>query len=210
MPNEKISEYLVEVVTLADDDRIDVSTAAGPATKFLKWSTLKAAVDNLYNIDGTLQGARQVDQNGNNLGFINDHVSIPVGDIDRSACFYDTVLATVGFERRKQRPGAIGYGPASRQSPVFWIHAKTDLDSANAGIGLHVSFQAQDKSSVDAFHAAALSEGAANCAVSEMEFYHNAGPTFPNAHSFGILRQQLRRLLSGKATGWSGRHQQRI
>ena len=88
-----------------------------------------------------------------------DHVSIPVGDIDRSACFYDAVLATVGFERRKQRPGAIGYGPASRQSPVFWIHAKTDLDSANAGIGLHISFQAQDKSSVDAFHAAALSEG---------------------------------------------------
>lgn len=53
-----------------------------------------------------------------------DHVSIPVSDIDKSARFYDAVLAT-----------------------------------ANAGIGLRISFQAQDLSSVDAFHAAALAEG---------------------------------------------------
>ena len=88
-----------------------------------------------------------------------DHVSIPVSDIDNSARYYDAVLATVGFERRKERPGAIGYGPASRRAPVFWILAKSDLDSANAGTGLHISFQAQDRSSVDAFYAAALSEG---------------------------------------------------
>jgi catechol 2,3-dioxygenase-like lactoylglutathione lyase family enzyme len=50
-----------------------------------------------------------------------DHVSIPVADIDRAASFYDAVLATIGLRRRKERPGAIGYGPETRAAPVFWI-----------------------------------------------------------------------------------------
>jgi len=85
-----------------------------------------------------------------------DHVSIPVADVDRAAQFYDTVLATIGLHRRKQRPGAIGYGPATRAAPVFWILTRETKDSATPGIGLHVSFQAPDHPSVDAFHAIAL------------------------------------------------------
>src|SRR5437762_57917 len=46
-----------------------------------------------------------------------DHVSIPVADIDRAARFYDVVLATLGYVRRKERPGAIGYGPPARPAP---------------------------------------------------------------------------------------------
>ncbi len=89
-----------------------------------------------------------------------DHVSIPVADLDRAAGFYDAVLATVGLHRRKQREGAIGYGPDSRAAPVFWILARSAHEGAAPGPGLHIAFQASDRASVDAFHAAALRAGA--------------------------------------------------
>lgn len=85
-----------------------------------------------------------------------DHVSIPVADLDRAVAFYDAVLATVGLRRRKERPGAIGYGSDTRAAPVFWILDRVREGSANPGTGLHVSFQAPDRSSVDAFHETAL------------------------------------------------------
>ena len=85
-----------------------------------------------------------------------DHISIPVADVERAAAFYDPVLATIGLRRRKERPGAIGYGPETRAAPVFWILARTGDGGAKPGLGLHVSFVAPDRSSVDAFHAAAL------------------------------------------------------
>lgn len=89
-----------------------------------------------------------------------DHISIPVADMNRAAAFYDAVLATLGFQRRKERPGAIGYGPPSRPAPVFWILACVAGGSASPGSGLHVSFQAPDRSSVDRFHETALRCGA--------------------------------------------------
>ncbi len=85
-----------------------------------------------------------------------DHASIPVVDVDRAAAFYDAVLATVGLRRRKERPGAIGYGPQARAAPVFWVLKRQDHGSASPGTGLHVSFHAPDRASVDAFHATAL------------------------------------------------------
>jgi len=88
-----------------------------------------------------------------------DHVSIPVPDVDRAAQFYDAVLATIGLHRRKERPGAVGYGPATRAAPVFWILRRHDDGSATPGVGLHVSFQAPDRSSVHAFHDSALRHG---------------------------------------------------
>jgi len=85
-----------------------------------------------------------------------DHVSIPVADLERSANFYDAVLGTLGLRRRKERTGAIGYGLEERPAPIFWILAKGTGESATPGPGLHVSFQANDRQSVDAFHATAL------------------------------------------------------
>ena len=85
-----------------------------------------------------------------------DHVSLPVADLERAAEFYDSVLKTLGLGRRKERPGAIGYGPETRPAPVFWILARTDPQSACSGPGLHVSFEARAGASVDAFHSTAL------------------------------------------------------
>ena len=103
-----------------------------------------------------------------------DHASIPVADLNRSAAFYDAVLAGLGYERRKQREGAIGYGPRVRRAPVFCILSRDALgaldapdapdtrgpaDTARAGVGLHISFEAPDRASVDTFHSVALSSG---------------------------------------------------
>ncbi len=91
-----------------------------------------------------------------------DHVSIPVADLARAAAFYDAVLATVGLARKKERPGAIGYGRAERRAPTFWILASEDGRAAHPGVGLHLSFVAPTRAAVDAFHAAALRAGGAN------------------------------------------------
>jgi catechol 2,3-dioxygenase-like lactoylglutathione lyase family enzyme len=88
-----------------------------------------------------------------------DHVSIPVADLDRSAAFYDAVHAEIGKVRRKERPGAVGYGPAGRPAPVFWLLRRADGRSAEPGLGLHFSFEAPDRSSVDAFFSAAVERG---------------------------------------------------
>ena len=88
-----------------------------------------------------------------------DHISLPVADLQRAAGFYDAVLATLGLRRRKERPGAIGYGDDSRPAPVFWILARTGEGGASPGTGLHVSFEARDRASVDAFHTTALHSG---------------------------------------------------
>lgn len=88
-----------------------------------------------------------------------DHVSIPVADIERAAAFYDPVLAAIGLYRRKERHGATGYGPDSRPAPVFWILAAEGDQHARPGTGLHISFQAPDRASVDNFHQLALRFG---------------------------------------------------
>ena len=71
-----------------------------------------------------------------------DHVSIPVADLERAAAFYDVVLATLGLARKKERPGAIGYGSDARRAPIFWILASGGDGAARPGVGLHVSFAA--------------------------------------------------------------------
>jgi catechol 2,3-dioxygenase-like lactoylglutathione lyase family enzyme len=87
-----------------------------------------------------------------------DHISIPVSDFERSAAFYDPVLATLGLIRRKQREGAIGWGPDDVAPPIFWILAR-EPGHATPGIGLHLSFRARDRAEVQAFHETALRHG---------------------------------------------------
>lgn len=103
-----------------------------------------------------------------------DHVSIPVAEFDRAAAFYDAVLATLGLRRRKQREGAIGWGPDDVYPPVFWI-LQREPGSASAGLGLHVSFRAKDRAEVDAFHAAGLKLGAKDAGAPGERLQYTAG-----------------------------------
>jgi hypothetical protein len=53
-----------------------------------------------------------------------------------------------------------GYGPEDRPAPIFWILTRAEAEAATPGLGLHLSFCARDRQSVDSFHATALRCGA--------------------------------------------------
>ena len=88
-----------------------------------------------------------------------DHISIPVADLSRSSAFYDPVLRTLGLIRRRESPAAIGYGLERQPAPVFWLLRSSAAASARSGPGLHISFEAPDRSSVDAFFETAIANG---------------------------------------------------
>jgi catechol 2,3-dioxygenase-like lactoylglutathione lyase family enzyme len=86
-----------------------------------------------------------------------DHVSIAVSSVARSTRFYDAALAPLGIKRVKEVPGHIGYGT---DRPFFWLHPRAAKGAVRPGIGLHFCFGAKTRAEVDAFHAAAMAEGA--------------------------------------------------
>ena len=84
-----------------------------------------------------------------------DHVSIGITDREKSKNFYDAILSTIGFKRVADYGESIAYGP-SRENPFFWLIEHKDIGHAE---GFHCAFRAPDRSSIHAFHAAALSSG---------------------------------------------------
>ena len=103
-----------------------------------------------------------------------DHISIPVSDFDESAAFYDTVLATLRMERRKQNDIGIGWGPPEAAALIFWIIAPKP-GSATSGLGLHISFRARDRAEVHAFHEAALRHGGRDAGAPGPRPHYTAG-----------------------------------
>jgi catechol 2,3-dioxygenase-like lactoylglutathione lyase family enzyme len=83
------------------------------------------------------------------------HVSIQCADFDRSAAFYDAVLAPLGGRRIMEVDDAIGYGvpPAAN----FWIGRQQTGDGFRE---THIAFLAPDRAAVDAFVEAARLTGA--------------------------------------------------
>ncbi|MEE3625098.1 VOC family protein [Nitrospirillum sp. BR 11752] len=89
-----------------------------------------------------------------------DHIGISVADFATSTAFYDHALAPLGISRlmniTEEMTGAgahAGYG--SEGKPYFWIGTGRRLQ----GGALHICFAAEDRKTVDAFHAAALAAG---------------------------------------------------
>jgi catechol 2,3-dioxygenase-like lactoylglutathione lyase family enzyme len=82
-----------------------------------------------------------------------DHVTLGVGDIERSRKFYDGALRPLGIERLyAEGEAASGYG-ANRKA-FFWISLRHALQT-----GSHVAFVADDRETVDQFYQAALAAG---------------------------------------------------
>jgi catechol 2,3-dioxygenase-like lactoylglutathione lyase family enzyme len=103
-----------------------------------------------------------------------DHVGLNVRDYAASRAFYERALAPLGwsvvmaFDEWK----AAGFGTAEK--PEFWISEREPY-----GTGTHVAFVADDRATVDAFHAAALAAGGEdNGAPGIREMYH---PTYYGA-----------------------------
>ena len=98
-----------------------------------------------------------------------DHVGLDVSDYERSKAFYTKALAPLGMTLLMEPvPEAGGFGG---DFPFFWI-AKRERGPDS---GAHVAFSAEDRDTVDAFHAAALEAGGKdNGEPGVREIYHPA------------------------------------
>lgn len=87
-----------------------------------------------------------------------DHISFGVTDFARSTAFYDQTFAPLGITRLFTVPledsGGVNVAGYGDDQPWFWLAE----EKATAGM-LHIALQANDKVSVDAFHAAAILAG---------------------------------------------------
>jgi catechol 2,3-dioxygenase-like lactoylglutathione lyase family enzyme len=85
-----------------------------------------------------------------------DHISIGVRDIARSKRFYDAALKPLGYMCLSAGQGSLGYG---KEAVTLWISSTARPVTADPESGLHFCFAAPTAASIDAFHAAALSNG---------------------------------------------------
>ena len=89
-----------------------------------------------------------------------DHTGINVKDLALSKKFYESVLATIGYEARLEINNAVGFGsmePSHGDDPGgdFWI-AGGDPSFPRS----HIAFRAESVSQVVAFYEVALASGA--------------------------------------------------
>ena len=84
------------------------------------------------------------------------HFSFAVGDLSRSAMFYDAVLFTLGYVRVWTDETAVGYGLPGGDDK-FSIKVKRGI--VVPGEGFHIAFAASSREAVTAFHRAALQHG---------------------------------------------------
>ncbi|KQZ77674.1 glyoxalase [Rhodanobacter sp. Root561] len=85
-----------------------------------------------------------------------DHLSIGVRDITRARAFYDAALQPLGYRCLSADATSLGYGTTS---VAFWVLRSEAPVPANDASGLHICLMAPSRTSVDAFHAAALAHG---------------------------------------------------
>lgn len=88
-----------------------------------------------------------------------DHIGLQVSDLSQSKAFYAGALAPLGYTlimelTKEQTGGFSGAGFGIVPKPDFWIGEGTPNQPP-----IHVAFRAEDRATVDAFHAAALAAG---------------------------------------------------
>ena len=84
------------------------------------------------------------------------HVSVGSNDIAAARGFYDPVLAVLGIRVLASDAESADYG-----SSDFFFSVETPVDRcpASAGNGVHIAFQARDRSVVRGFHRTGLANG---------------------------------------------------
>lgn len=85
-----------------------------------------------------------------------DHISVGVGDLTRSAAFYDAVLAPLGLDRLVAREATIGYG---KRYPELWLNHRPGMPPVPTATGVHICLRARSEAAVRAFYDAALKSG---------------------------------------------------
>lgn len=83
-----------------------------------------------------------------------DHISLVVGEIQRSKDFYAKALAPIGYSLQLEMPEerVAGFGVPS--NPDFWIHG--NFSSVTPA---HVAFEVTSRLQVDGYHNAAIAAG---------------------------------------------------
>jgi catechol 2,3-dioxygenase-like lactoylglutathione lyase family enzyme len=110
------------------------------------------------------------------------YVSLGTRDLDRAIAFYDAALAPLGHARIAE------YDPDMTSAawgtddpgPHLWITLPFDGKPASVGNGTMVSFLAETRTAVDAFHAAALAQGGTDEGAPGLRPQY--GPTFYAAY----------------------------
>ncbi len=89
-----------------------------------------------------------------------DHIEFPVTDPDTAGKFYEMALAPLGIAcvllipAERSASGTARYGLGRAGYPCLWLHAGEAVRG-----GLHIAFAANDRATVDAFHAVAVAAG---------------------------------------------------
>ena len=96
-----------------------------------------------------------------------DHVGLDVSDYAVSKAFYEKALAPLGIELVLEvMSAAAGFGADGK--PFFWLETDRAVPTE-----VHVAFAADDRQTVDAFHAAAVAAaGKDNGAPGPRPQYH--------------------------------------
>lgn len=80
---------------------------------------------------------------------IFDHIVIAVSDLEKSKRFYTMALAPLGISFIKEEEECVGFGNNRKAS--FWLCKDGEVQKP-----MHIAFIAQDRKSVDEFHASGL------------------------------------------------------
>ena len=89
------------------------------------------------------------------------YVTLGTNDLDRSARFYDALLAEVGAKRLMEIDGFIAWATAPG-TPGLCVTRPYDQKPASVGNGVMVAIVMDSPEKVDAFHAKAIELGAAD------------------------------------------------
>jgi len=113
-------------------------------------------------------------------GRLIDHVQLRVSDVEISKRFYKAVLASLGLT------DALHEGPGHFYADELYV------DKADGPVTrVHLAFQAPDRRTVDAFHAAALGAGGRdNGAPGEREYhpgYYAAFALDPDGNNIEVV-----------------------
>ena len=108
------------------------------------------------------------------------HISFGVGDIERSAAFYDAALGALGYVRvwvdlQPDDPDrAVGYGlPGGGDKFTIKLRGKR---ARSPGAGFHLAFAASSRQAVAQFHRAALAYGGVDNGAPGLRAHY--GPTY--------------------------------
>jgi catechol 2,3-dioxygenase-like lactoylglutathione lyase family enzyme len=110
------------------------------------------------------------------------YVSLGTRDLTRAKAFYDAALAPLGIPRIDDYDpdGTSAAWGTDDPGPHLWITKPFDGQPATVGNGTMVSFLAETRAAVDAFHRAALAHGGTDEGAPGRRPHY--GPTFYAAY----------------------------